>query len=163
MDLPRLPSLTLALRVPSPRCLVPHWLYGRRSSPLRTHIELPEKLGGVGVWLGDGEYWDGGLYWYEPHNLLYIGCLLTCSPRAITAFALEKYPDHSTVVSAIINMWRTCGGFSVGYFQPAWIARNGVGVVFGIQAAVVSASIILTIVPLMIMGKRRAERKGLGA
>lgn len=76
--------------------------------------------------------------------------------RAITAFALEKYPSHSTAVSAIINMWRTTGGFSVGYFQASWIARDGVGVVFGIQAVIVSVCILLTIGPVVIMGRRRA-------
>ncbi len=91
-----------------------------------------------------------------------VGVLLICI-RAITAFVLEKYPDHSTGVSAIINMWRTCGGFSVGYYQPAWIARNGVGVVFGIQAAVVSASIIITIIPVLVLGKRCAHRKAIRA
>ena len=70
--------------------------------------------------------------------------------RAITAYALEKYPEQSTCVSAILNMWRTCGGFAVGYFQPAWIARSGVGLVFGIQAAVVCAAIILTITPTLL-------------
>lgn len=74
--------------------------------------------------------------------------------RAITAYALEKYPSHSTTVSAIINMWRTCGGFSVGYFQASWIARNGVGVVFGIQAAVVIAGVVLTIVPIFVLASR---------
>ena len=83
--------------------------------------------------------------------------------RAITAFALEKYPDHSTSVSAIINMWRTCGGFSVSYYQPAWIKRNGAGIVFGIQAAVVSAATIITIVPVLVMGKRRAHQKPMEA
>jgi len=75
---------------------------------------------------------------------------------AITAFALEKYPTHATIVSAIINMWRTCGGFSVGYFQPAWIARDGTGVVFGIQAVVVSVSIVLFITPVILLGRRKA-------
>lgn len=75
--------------------------------------------------------------------------------RAITAYALEKYPSHSTTVSAILNMWRTCGGFSVGYFQASWIARNGVGVVFGIQAAVVVAGVVLFIVPVFMFSRRR--------
>ena len=79
--------------------------------------------------------------------------------RAITAFALEKYPTQSTVISAIINMWRTTGGFSVGYFQPSWIAKDGVGVVFGIQAAIVSVCIVLLITPVIIMGRRRAQQK----
>jgi hypothetical protein len=87
---------------------------------------------------------------------LHTAALLTsnyCS--AITAYALEKFPSHSTSVSAIINMWRTCGGFSVGYFQSAWISRNGYGVVFGIQAAIVVAGALVTIVPVMILAKRK--------
>lgn len=75
---------------------------------------------------------------------------------AVTAYALEKYPEQSTVVSAILNMWRTCGGFAVGYFQPAWIARNGLGLVFGIQAIVVSVSVVLCIVPVLIKERRKS-------
>jgi hypothetical protein len=74
----------------------------------------------------------------------------------VTAYALEKYPDQSTVVSAILNMWRTCGGFAVGYFQPAWIARNGLGLVFGIQAIVVSVSVVLCIVPVLVRERRKS-------
>lgn len=77
---------------------------------------------------------------------------------AITAFALEKYPKHATVVSAIINGWRTTGGFSVSYFQPPWIAKDGLAAVFGTQAAVVGACVILLITPVMIMGRRKAQR-----
>lgn len=56
-------------------------------------------------------------------------------------------------------MWRTCGGFAVGYFQPAWIAANGVGVVFGIQAIIVAVCIVLLITPVIIMGRRKAQQK----
>jgi len=76
------------------------------------------------------------------------------STVAITAFALELLPDDSTSVSAIINMWRTCGGFAVSYFQAAWITKDGVGVVFGIQAVVVSVVIVITIVPVLLMGRK---------
>lgn len=58
-------------------------------------------------------------------------------------------------MSAILNMWRTCGGFAVGYFQPTWIERNGLGLVFGIQAAVVCVAIVLTITPVLVMERRR--------
>jgi hypothetical protein len=74
---------------------------------------------------------------------------------AISAYALEKYPEQSTCVSAILNMWRTCGGFAVGYFQPAWIERNGLALVFGIQAAVVCAAIVLTITPVFLWERKR--------
>jgi hypothetical protein len=51
-------------------------------------------------------------------------------------------------------MWRTCGGFSVAYFQASWIARNGVGVVFGVQAAIVVAGAVLTVVPVFVLAGR---------
>jgi hypothetical protein len=57
-------------------------------------------------------------------------------------------------------MWRTCGGFAVGYFQPAWIRRNGLGLVFGIQAIVVSVSVVLTIVPVLLRERRKAGTVG---
>ncbi|KAI9038119.1 putative MFS transporter [Aspergillus affinis] len=79
--------------------------------------------------------------------------------RSITAYALEKYPDQSTVVSAIINAWRTASGFSVGYFQPAWIARNGIAAVFGTQIAVVVAVLVLTITPVIVFGKRQVRKE----
>lgn len=44
----------------------------------------------------------------------------------------------------------------MGYFQASWIAIDGVGVVFGIQAAIVAAGIVLTIVPLVVLAKKRS-------
>jgi len=56
-------------------------------------------------------------------------------------------------------MWRTCGGFSVAYFQPAWIARDGAGVVFGIQAAIVVICAILTITPILVLEKPKQRQE----
>ncbi|EED15932.1 MFS transporter, putative [Talaromyces stipitatus ATCC 10500] len=95
--------------------------------------------------------WLGLAFGWIMVNLGMVGSMV-----AMTAYALEKYPTHSTTVSAIINMWRTCGGFSVGYFQASWIARNGVGVVFGIQAAVVVAGTVVTIVPVFVLARHKA-------
>ncbi|OKL58373.1 hypothetical protein UA08_06291 [Talaromyces atroroseus] len=80
---------------------------------------------------------------------------MVASTVAITAYALEEFPSHATPVSAIINMWRTCGGFSVAYFQASWIARDGVGVVFGVQAAIVVVGAVLTIVPVFVLAGRK--------
>lgn len=44
----------------------------------------------------------------------------------------------------------------MGYFQPAWIQRNGLGLVFGIQAIVVSVSVILAIVPVLLRERRKS-------
>ncbi|KAL4951573.1 major facilitator superfamily domain-containing protein [Aspergillus filifer] len=83
---------------------------------------------------------------------------MIASTVSITSYALEKYPSQSTVVSAIINAWRTASGFSVGYFQPAWIARNGVAAVFATQAGVVVTVLILTITPVIVLEGRRGKR-----
>ncbi|BDD60329.1 hypothetical protein MAP00_005467 [Monascus purpureus] len=76
---------------------------------------------------------------------------------AITLHVIENYPDQSTLVSAIINGWRTAGGFSVGYFQPPWIAKDGTAVVFGVQAAVLVGMLILTVSPMIFLGRRKAK------
>ena len=83
-----------------------------------------------------------------------------CLYRSITSYALDKYPDQSTVVSAIINGWRTASGFSVGYFQPTWIAKNGLAAVFATQAGVVVAVLVLTITPVIAIEGKRARAKG---
>ena len=72
----------------------------------------------------------------------------------ITSYALEKYPERSTLVSAIINGWRTAGGFSVGYFQPPWITKDGIAVVFGVQAAVLVGTLFLTVPPVIYWGRK---------
>ncbi|KAL3457189.1 polyamine transporter [Aspergillus heterothallicus] len=87
---------------------------------------------------------------------------MIASTVSITAYALEKYPDQATVVSAIINGWRTASGFSVGYFQPSWIARNGVAAVFGTQTAVVVAVLLLTVTPVIVVEGRKAKRAKTG-
>lgn len=60
-------------------------------------------------------------------------------------------------------MWRTCGGFAVGYFQPAWIEQNGLGLVFGIQAIVVCFAIILTITPVLLVERRKQSQAATAA
>ncbi|KAJ9266264.1 hypothetical protein DTO021C3_6986 [Paecilomyces variotii] len=105
-----------------------------------------------GLTLQFGKHWIGLAFGWVLVNTGMIG-----STVAITAYALEKYPSHATCVSAIINMWRTCGGFSVGYFQPSWVARDGVGVVFGVQAAIVAVCIVVTIVPVIVTQRGKQD------
>lgn len=58
-------------------------------------------------------------------------------------------------------MWRTSGGFSVSYFQPSWINRDGVAVVYAVQAAVVAAGVLITILPVYVRetSRRRDENE----
>ncbi|OJJ95005.1 hypothetical protein ASPACDRAFT_55574 [Aspergillus aculeatus ATCC 16872] len=119
------------------------WVYGywfngwvSRSSPTTYYTE--KRLHGVwaaiitmacglltyGATLHYGKHWIGlGFGW------LMVVAGMVASTVSITAHALEKYPEQSTVVSAIINAWRTASGFSVGYFQPAWIQRDRIAAV----------------------------------
>ncbi|RMZ83598.1 hypothetical protein DV738_g962, partial [Chaetothyriales sp. CBS 135597] len=123
------------------------WIYSGSGGRRKAHWRTEYRLHGVwipigfmvcglltyGLTLNYGKSWVGLAFGWIMVNIGMVG-----STVAITAYALEKYPDQSTVVSAIINMWRTCGGFSVGYFQPSWIAKNGVAAVFATQAGVVA-------------------------
>ncbi|OCL03956.1 MFS general substrate transporter [Glonium stellatum] len=72
---------------------------------------------------------------------------------AISAYLLDTCPKHSAIVSGILNMWRTTGGFCVVYFQLKWVARNGAGTSFGVQAAILAASSV-SIVAVQLWGKR---------
>lgn len=45
------------------------------------------------------------------------------------------------------------GGFSVSYFQSEWIARVGVGVVFGCQAVIFAVLIVALIASTILLGK----------
>ncbi|KAJ5260514.1 hypothetical protein N7478_012119 [Penicillium angulare] len=105
-----------------------------------------------GLTMKFGKHWIGIAFGWIMVNIGMVAIIVT-----ITSYALAKYPEKSTCVSAILNMWRTCGGFAVGYFQPAWIIRNGLGLVFGIQAIVVCVAIILTITPVIIWGHRKSQ------
>ncbi|KAJ5915285.1 hypothetical protein N7454_011039 [Penicillium verhagenii] len=138
------------------------WIYRRHSHNWRTEYRLH------GVWFPVGCMASGLLTYGLTMNFakhwigiafgwIMVNTGLVASIVAITAYALEKYPGQATCVSAILNMWRTCGGFAVGYFQPAWIARNGVGLVFGIQAIIVVVAAILTITPVFLRERNQGH------
>ncbi|CAG8092752.1 unnamed protein product [Penicillium salamii] len=136
------------------------WIFKRHILVWRTELRLHGvwfPIGSMacglltyGLTMHFGKHWIGLAFGWI---LVNIGMVATIV--AISAYALEKYPQQATCVSAILNMWRTCGGFAVGYFQPAWIARNGIGLVFGIQAAVVVVAAVLTISPVLLWGRKR--------
>ena len=72
---------------------------------------------------------------------------------AVTAYALDCYPNGSGEVAGFVNLARTLSGFTVGYFQQPWGLKSGFDVSFGIQAAIVTAgTIILTVI--YIFGER---------
>ncbi|KIX94741.1 uncharacterized protein Z520_09431 [Fonsecaea multimorphosa CBS 102226] len=144
------------------------WIYNGSGGKRKAHWRSEYRLHGVwfpigsmvcglltyGLTLNYGKSWVGLAFGWVMVNIGLVGTMV-----AITAFALEKYPTHSAVVSAIINMWRTCGGFAVGYFQPSWIAKDGVAAVFATQAAVVAVCAVILIGATIWLGRRAASSK----
>ncbi|KAJ5086270.1 hypothetical protein NUU61_007577 [Penicillium alfredii] len=65
-----------------------------------------------GLTMHFGKHWIGLAFGWIMVN---IGMVATIVAISASAYALERYPEQSTCVSAILNMWRTCGGFAVGY------------------------------------------------
>ncbi|CAG8046659.1 unnamed protein product [Penicillium olsonii] len=144
-----------------------NWIFQRHVSVWRTELRLHGvwfPIGSMacglltyGLTMHFGKHWIGLAFGWVMVNIGMVATIV-----AISAYALEKYPQQATCVSAILNMWRTCGGFAVGYFQPAWILRNGLGLVFAIQAAIVIVAAILTISPVFIWERRRRSQREAG-
>ena len=56
-------------------------------------------------------------------------------------------------ISALINLARTLGGFSVAYFQVPWATKHGALQTFGVEAAIVTGLFFLIIPALQYRGR----------
>lgn len=98
---------------------------------------------------------------------------MVAATTAVSAYCLDSFPGHASLVASIINMWRwvlllrsemsalatdscdrTTGGFCVSYFQLKWIATTGPGVSFGCQAMILGVAFIAGVVTTQICGKK---------
>ncbi|KIJ63734.1 hypothetical protein HYDPIDRAFT_112674 [Hydnomerulius pinastri MD-312] len=71
---------------------------------------------------------------------------------AIYAYCNDCFPRRQGEISALINLARVLGGFSVAYFQVPWANQSGALEVMGVEAAIVVGLFLLS-VPLV-------QRKG---
>ncbi|KAF5380010.1 hypothetical protein D9615_006164 [Tricholomella constricta] len=76
---------------------------------------------------------------------------------AVYAYCNDCFPKQQGEISALINLARTLGGFSVAYFQVPWAAKNGAIQTFGVEAAVVIGLFFLIVPVLQIKGRRLRE------
>ncbi|KAK5468048.1 hypothetical protein LTS15_001021 [Exophiala xenobiotica] len=76
---------------------------------------------------------------------------------AITAYGLDVFPHHGVEAAAIINMFRTSGGFIVNYFQVDWALKSGGVVSFGTEAGIVAAAFLLVVAVQIFGSKSRAK------
>lgn len=79
---------------------------------------------------------------------------MIAATTAVSAYCLDSFPNHASLVASIINFWRTTGGFCVGYFQLKWIATSGAAVTFGCQAMVLGVAFLVGVVSTQVFGKR---------
>ena len=79
---------------------------------------------------------------------------MIAATTAVSAYCLDSFPNHSSLVASIINFWRTTGGFCVVYFQLKWIATSGAAITFGCQGMVLGVAFITGVVTTQIFGKR---------
>ncbi|KIP03999.1 hypothetical protein PHLGIDRAFT_129814 [Phlebiopsis gigantea 11061_1 CR5-6] len=66
----------------------------------------------------------------------------------VYAYLNDSFPRFKGEMSALLNLARTLGGFSVTYFQVPWALKHGTLEVFGCEAAVVGG-LFLAVVPVL--------------
>ncbi|KAF8999157.1 MFS general substrate transporter [Cyathus striatus] len=75
---------------------------------------------------------------------------------AIYAYCSDCFPRQPGEISALLNLVRALGGFSIAYFQVDWASKKGALQTFGVEAAIV-AGLFLIIIPVL-QWKGRALR-----
>lgn len=53
----------------------------------------------------------------------------------LDAYTNDCFPKHQGEISALLNLTRVLGGFSVAYFQVPWATKHGALQTFGCEAA----------------------------
>lgn len=72
----------------------------------------------------------------------------------LTDSRIAKLDRSQGEVSALLNLSRSLGGFSVAYFQVPWVTRNGAIQTFGVEAAIVAGLFLLVVPALQLAGNR---------
>ncbi|KAH8110296.1 MFS general substrate transporter [Phellopilus nigrolimitatus] len=77
---------------------------------------------------------------------------------AVYAYCNDCFPRYRGEISALINLSRTLGGFSVAFFQVPWATKNGALQTFGVEGAMVVALFIFIVPWIQIKGKSLRAR-----
>ncbi|EKM56914.1 uncharacterized protein PHACADRAFT_92693, partial [Phanerochaete carnosa HHB-10118-sp] len=79
---------------------------------------------------------------------------------AVYAYVNDCFPTLQGEISALVNLFRTLGGFSVAFFQVPWATKNGALQTFGVEAAIVAALFLLVVPALQLKGRELRVRTG---
>ncbi|EMD34576.1 hypothetical protein CERSUDRAFT_116742 [Gelatoporia subvermispora B] len=77
---------------------------------------------------------------------------------AVYAYCNDCFPRYQGEISALVNLARTLGGFSVAFFQVPWATKNGALQTFGVEAAIVLALFFLIVPTLQLKGQYLRDR-----
>ncbi|EKM56913.1 uncharacterized protein PHACADRAFT_254299 [Phanerochaete carnosa HHB-10118-sp] len=77
---------------------------------------------------------------------------------AVYAYVNDCFPTLQGEISALVNLFRTLGGFSVAFFQVPWATKNGALQTFGVEAAIVAALFLLVVPALQLKGRELRKR-----
>ena len=130
------------------QALQKHMNYGVIVIGCKFLFVLPSASSDVTVFLGLLMLtYSGGMYVF--------GVMLAAV--AITAYALDSFPTASQEVAGFLNFARVIGGFTVGYYQQPWGARDGYSASFGVQAAIVGVAVVIIVILQKFGGTLRAK------
>ncbi|OSX63261.1 hypothetical protein POSPLADRAFT_1139517 [Postia placenta MAD-698-R-SB12] len=79
-------------------------------------------------------------------------CVVVFNTVAVYAYCNDCFPGSQGEISALVNLCRTLGGFSVAFYQVPWATRNGPLQTFGVEAAVVVGLFFLIVPALQYKG-----------
>jgi len=77
---------------------------------------------------------------------------------AVYAYCNDCFPKYKGEISALINLARTLGGFSVAFFQVPWATKHGALQTFGVEAAIVMGLFIFIVPLVQLKGKSLRAR-----
>ncbi|KAI5118899.1 hypothetical protein M0805_002815 [Coniferiporia weirii] len=77
---------------------------------------------------------------------------------AVYAYCNDCFPRYKGEISALINLARTLGGFSVAFFQVPWATKNGAMQTFGVEVAIIVGLFILIVPYVQVRGKALRAR-----
>ncbi|KAG1793688.1 major facilitator superfamily domain-containing protein [Suillus plorans] len=72
---------------------------------------------------------------------------------AVYAYCSDCFPRHQGEISALLNLARVLGGFSVAYFQVPWATKSGGIQTFGVEAAIVIGLFLIAVPTVQLRGR----------
>ncbi|KAH8102249.1 MFS general substrate transporter [Cristinia sonorae] len=85
-------------------------------------------------------------------------CATMINTVAVYAYCNDCFPKHQGEISALVNLARTLGGFSVAYFQIPWAMKHGAIQTFGVESAIVAGLFLLVVPALQLKGRSLRAR-----